>query len=238
MYSPAERAETNDLIFTYTNDAVRMSAWLDWKQTVHAWWQKNRLFKVNTSCGPAGRSSFISGELKDGWDSICLWLTAALLWPPECHPRQQVYTFLIRILSMSFISVSIFSVCCYSRVSISMAETFSLFPVSPSPPLWSRGWRQPSFKGSVSQDGYFCGFKHVNLSVTVLCMLSKASQWPHKIINFLFAFFFNYLRILKMLTETLLRVILLKQIESRLWQVNFAHLPAANEWSILANFDQ
>ncbi len=43
----------------------------------------NRLSKVNTSCGPAGRSSFISGELKDGWDSICLWLTGALSWPPQ-----------------------------------------------------------------------------------------------------------------------------------------------------------
>ncbi len=40
--------------------------------------------------------------------------------PPECHPGKQVYTFLIRILSTSFIPVSIFSVCCYSRVSISM----------------------------------------------------------------------------------------------------------------------
>jgi len=49
----------------------------------HAWWRKNRLFKVNTSCGLAGRSSFISGELKDGWDSLCLWLTGALLWPPR-----------------------------------------------------------------------------------------------------------------------------------------------------------
>jgi hypothetical protein len=37
--------------------------------------------------------------------------------PPEYHPGQQAYTFLIRILSTSFISVSIFYVCCYSRVS-------------------------------------------------------------------------------------------------------------------------
>jgi hypothetical protein len=47
---------------------------------------------------------------------------------PECHPGQQAYTFLIRILSTSFISVPIFSVCCYSRVSISMMENlFSLW---------------------------------------------------------------------------------------------------------------
>ncbi len=43
-----------------------------------------------------------------------------LLTPPEGHRGQLAYTFLIRILSTSFISVSIFSVCCYSRVSISM----------------------------------------------------------------------------------------------------------------------
>ncbi len=34
--------------------------------------------------------------------------------PPEGHPGQLAYTFLIRIISTSFISVSIFSVCCYS----------------------------------------------------------------------------------------------------------------------------
>jgi hypothetical protein len=51
--------------------------------------------------------------------------------PPECHPGKQAYTFLIRILSTSFISVSIFSVCCYSRVSISMAHSISLL-IDPS----------------------------------------------------------------------------------------------------------
>ena len=45
--------------------------------------------------------------------------------PPECHPGQQAYTFLIRILLTSFISVSIFFVCCYSRVSISMVHTLT-----------------------------------------------------------------------------------------------------------------
>ncbi len=49
--------------------------------------------------------------------------------PPECHPGQQAYTFLIRILSKSFISVSIFSVCCYSRVSISMEPAKCLYCV-------------------------------------------------------------------------------------------------------------
>ena len=40
--------------------------------------------------------------------------------PPKGNPGQLAYTFLIRILSTSFISVSIFSVCWYSSVSISM----------------------------------------------------------------------------------------------------------------------
>ncbi len=55
---------------------------------------------------------------------------SALITPPECHPRQQAYTFLIRILSTSFISVSIFSVCCYSRVSILMRLPFHTEPVA------------------------------------------------------------------------------------------------------------
>jgi hypothetical protein len=41
--------------------------------------------------------------------------------PPECRPGQLAYTFLIHILSTSLTSVSIFSVCCYSSVSISLA---------------------------------------------------------------------------------------------------------------------
>ncbi len=46
--------------------------------------------------------------------------------PPKGNPGQLAYTFLICILSTSFISVSIFSVCCYSRVSISMGATVSM----------------------------------------------------------------------------------------------------------------
>jgi hypothetical protein len=49
--------------------------------------------------------------------------------PPECHPGQQAYTFLIRILSTSFISVSIFSVCCYSRVSFGKQSGFPTLTV-------------------------------------------------------------------------------------------------------------
>ncbi len=44
---------------------------------------------------------------------ICVWLESSFD-PPEGDPGQLAYTFLIRILSTSFISVSIFSVCCYS----------------------------------------------------------------------------------------------------------------------------
>jgi hypothetical protein len=49
---------------------------------------------------------------------------SALMTPQNALPGQQAYTFLICILSTSFISVSIFSVCCYSRVSISMVQTW------------------------------------------------------------------------------------------------------------------
>ncbi len=56
----------------YLHRLTTRSAWLGWKQTVTCLVAKNRLFKVKTSCGPAGRNSFICGELKDGWDSICL----------------------------------------------------------------------------------------------------------------------------------------------------------------------
>ncbi len=48
---------------------------------------------------------------------ICVWLENSFD-PPEGHPGQLANNFLIRILSTSFISVSIFSVC--TRVSISM----------------------------------------------------------------------------------------------------------------------
>ncbi len=51
--------------------------------------------------------------------------------PPEGHPGQHAYTFLIRILSTSLSSVSIFSVCCSSSVSISMAETWATPPLPP-----------------------------------------------------------------------------------------------------------
>ncbi len=46
------------------------------------------------------------------------WIAYIYVWlessydPPEGHPGQLAYTFLISILSTSFISVSIFSVCC------------------------------------------------------------------------------------------------------------------------------
>jgi hypothetical protein len=51
-------------------------------------------------------------------NSICLCLMECSFDPPECHPGQHAYTFLIRFLMMSLTSVSIFFVCCYSRYSI------------------------------------------------------------------------------------------------------------------------
>jgi hypothetical protein len=41
----------------------------------------------------------------------------------DAHPGQSCVHLFARILSMSFSSVSIFSVCCYSIVSISMPRT-------------------------------------------------------------------------------------------------------------------
>jgi hypothetical protein len=70
----------------------------------------NRLSKVNTSCGLPCRSSFMSDF-------------RVLMAPPECRPGQLAYTFLIRILSTPLASVSIYSVFCYSSVSISMGQT-------------------------------------------------------------------------------------------------------------------
>ncbi len=62
--------------------------------------RKNRLFKVNTSCGPAGRSSFISGELKArGIAYVYDWLERSYD-PPECHPGQQAW--LVSYLSPQF----------------------------------------------------------------------------------------------------------------------------------------
>ncbi len=71
--------------------------------------------KVNTSCGLAGRTSFISGELKDGGIAYVYVGLERSYDPPECHPGQQAYTFVIDLLSTSLTSVSIFPVSCCSR---------------------------------------------------------------------------------------------------------------------------
>jgi hypothetical protein len=67
---------------------------------------------------------------------IYVWLKSSYD-PPECHLGQLAYTFLIRILSMSFTSVSIFSVCYYSSVSISVfwGIPFTLFQPCRQVPL-------------------------------------------------------------------------------------------------------
>jgi hypothetical protein len=51
---------------------------------------------------------------------------------PEGDPDQSCVHLFDRILSTSFTSVSIFSVCCYSSVSISMV-------VSQADPIWPDG---------------------------------------------------------------------------------------------------
>ncbi len=62
---------------------------------------------------------------------------------PECRPGQLAYTFLICILSTSLTSVSIFSVCCYSSVSISVGSTVRVSVVCRhSPPFfYSQYWQ-------------------------------------------------------------------------------------------------
>ncbi len=70
--------------------------------------------------GPADLHLLVGGWSLQGIAYICVRLENSFDPPEGQHPGRLAYTFLIRILSTSFISVSIFSVCCYSRVSISM----------------------------------------------------------------------------------------------------------------------
>jgi hypothetical protein len=62
----------------------------------------NRLSKVNTSCGLAVRSSFISEELKAGGIAYVYVRLESSYDPPECHPGQLAYTYLIRRLTPQF----------------------------------------------------------------------------------------------------------------------------------------
>jgi len=57
---------------------------------------------------------------------------------PEGDPGQSCVHLFVHILSTSFSSVSIFSVYWYSRVSISMADTLSLFHLCPICTLWEK----------------------------------------------------------------------------------------------------
>jgi hypothetical protein len=79
----------------------------------------NPLSNVNTSCGVGSWSRWSIAY-------IYVWLESSYD-PPEGHPGQLAYTFLICILSTSFILVSIFSVCCYSRVSMSVVHSKSTY---------------------------------------------------------------------------------------------------------------
>ncbi len=60
--------------------------------------------------------------------------------PPEGHPEQLVYTFVIRILSKSLTSVYIFSVCCYSRY-LSRWERLTAIVQGSDSNSGSTGWR-------------------------------------------------------------------------------------------------
>jgi hypothetical protein len=89
----------------------------------------NRLSKVNSSCGLA-LQIFIFMWGAEGGERCHILMSGwrAIMTPPEGHPGQHAYTFLIRILSTSLSSVSIFSARCYSSVSISMGGTQQTFP--------------------------------------------------------------------------------------------------------------
>jgi hypothetical protein len=50
LLSPPLSGSTNDLIFTKTNDAVRLSAWLGWKQTVTCERHKKGIDKIILLC--------------------------------------------------------------------------------------------------------------------------------------------------------------------------------------------
>ncbi len=67
------------------------------------------------SWGRPGRSSFISGELKAGGIAYVYVLLKRSYDPTEGHPGQHAYNFMILILLTGLTSVSIFSVCFYSR---------------------------------------------------------------------------------------------------------------------------
>ena len=114
---------------------------LDGSRLQHAWWRKNRLFKVNTSSARPADLHLLVGSWKMGGIAYVYDWQERSYDPPECHPWQQAYTFLIRILSTSFISVSIFSVCCYSWV----------FTVSQWNLATARQWKGVRMKDSISK---------------------------------------------------------------------------------------
>jgi hypothetical protein len=60
--------------------------------------------------------------------------------PPEGHPEQHAYTFVIRIPSTSLTSVYIFSVCCYSRY-LSRWERLTAIVQGSDSNSGSTGWR-------------------------------------------------------------------------------------------------
>ncbi len=81
-------------------------------RTTFAWWRKNWLLKVNTSCGPALQIFIYLWGIESCGDSICVSLEGSYD-PPEGH--LWTASVVIRILSTSFTLVSIFSVYCCSR---------------------------------------------------------------------------------------------------------------------------
>jgi hypothetical protein len=92
--------------------------------------------KQKLRLGPADLHLLVGSWRLRGIAYIYVWLKSSYE-PPECRLGQLAYAFLIRILSMSLTSVSIFFVCYYSSVSISVfwGILFTLFQPCRQVPL-------------------------------------------------------------------------------------------------------
>ncbi len=91
--------------------------------------------------GPADLNLSVGSWRLGGIAYVYFWLERSYE-TPEGHPGQHAYIFVIRILSTSLTSVSIFSVCRYSRYlsPISVAESYDrkkAYPCKSFNPLWA-----------------------------------------------------------------------------------------------------
>ncbi len=134
MRNPGEQhiGWPKNLMIILTHDTFRLSAWPGCKQTVTT---VTRLVaekpvierKYQLQPRPADLHLLVGSWKLGGIVYVYVWLERSYD-PPECHPVQQAYTFVIRLLSTFLTSVSIFSVSCCSRyVSLWNDLCISLF---------------------------------------------------------------------------------------------------------------